>query len=432
MLIPPQSVIWSGIVGGANPLLQRNDSYLFSQVFPAILRRVWFRSAQTETSDVITFQNLIVGTTRTAVSSPDSVNWTVDPPLPMLGNALSILWISDIGKWIATGDSGAINYSNDGVSWFAAVSGTAQFLTEIAWSSPLSLAAVSGNAGTILTSPDGITWTPRTFGVANLIEGIAWGAGLFVAACTGGVIRTSPNGATWSPQVSGVATNLTEAYFGNGFFIVPGQAGTLLTSPDGITWTARTSGTANILRSASFGAGLYVVVGDGGTIRTSPDLITWSARTSGTILALNGIRFTPQNEFVVCGVGGTILTSPDGITWTPQVSGTAETLIDVDARRITTPSVGSIPSGINIIHESTLRPAASNFFSPAMFSPGVVVSQRANRGYAYPPPPLDQGLWLNWKINPGDVVRMVPEFIGLDAYSAVEFVIQILQGPGDF
>jgi hypothetical protein len=227
-------------------------------------------------SDALWVANLAlfvtVGSSSTAYTSPDAVNWTSRTP----GANVSALAASAALGIVAVGSAGAVTKSSDAITWAAQVSGTAQALRGVAVHGAQFITV--GDAGTILTSPTGVTWTLRTVGVPAV-------------------------------QLLDVASNGTIA-------VAVGATGTIITSPDGITWTARTSGVAVSLGDVVWNGSLFIVAGSSGTILTSPDGITWTLRpVSGFSSAFFGLDVT-DNYVLALGSSGELFASRDGITWT--------------------------------------------------------------------------------------------------------------------
>jgi hypothetical protein len=225
------------------------------------------------------------------------------------------------GLWVATGETGKLATSPDGITWTQRTSSFGgNVIQDVAYNNGLFVAV--GDSGKLATSPDGITWTQQTssFGTTNILS-VAYGNGLWVATGGTGKLATSPDGITWTQRTSSFGTtNIFGVAYGNGLWVATGDTGQLATSPDGITWTQRTSGTTQSLYYLTFGGGLFVVPGNNGTIVTSPDGVTWTTRTGNFgLTAVIQVAYG-NGLFVAVGLSGKLATSPDGITWTQRTS----------------------------------------------------------------------------------------------------------------
>lgn len=253
-------------------------------------------------SDVLWVENLglfvTVGSSSTAYTSPDAVNWTSRTP----GANVRALAASAALGIVAVGGAGAVTKSSDALTWAAQVSGTAQGLQGVGVHGSQFIAV--GDAGTVLTSPDGVTWTLRTAGVpvVNLLD-VASDGTIAVAVGASGTILTSPDGITWTARTSGVAVTLGDVVWNGSLFIVSGTSATILTSPDGITWTVRTvSGFAGAFFGLDVTDNYVLALGSGGELFASRDGITWTRVQHGITAGL-GCRAIAWNGAVAVAVG---------------------------------------------------------------------------------------------------------------------------------
>jgi hypothetical protein len=244
----------------------------------------------------------------------------------------SVLWVSDLGLFVAVGRTGTGNRvmtSPDGKTWTVRTSAADNQWYGIAWSPDLGLLAAvarNGSGDQVMTSPDGITWTIQTTPQDDQWLGIAWGAGRFVACSLEGTVMTSVDGVTWT-----LTTTPGGEYFDvawseeQGQFVAVGT-NTVITSPNGLSWTARTPADAtNLWKSVAYSPSLdlWVAVsqgtGVGNRVMTSPDGITWTSRTSPADNAWYDVIWVDELDlFISCAYSGTdrIMVSPDGVTWT--------------------------------------------------------------------------------------------------------------------
>lgn len=204
------------------------------------------------------------------------------------------------GKLIATGPSGQLSYSSDGVTWTKATTGVAVTLGQVAYGNGLYVVSRAG--GGVLTSPDLITWTARATGaVATVTDNIIFDGAAFVGTNKNVTVR-SLDGITWTSHAMAGFTGSSIAY-GNGVYVVSAfpsgtstsNANKYYTSTDGMTWTQRNAPATvgGFLQSVKFNAKrgeFMVVTTDLGTaanivqIGYSTDGITWAATNSTTDL----------------------------------------------------------------------------------------------------------------------------------------------------
>ena len=229
------------------------------------------------------------------------------------------------GKYVAIGDYGLIQTSNDGISWKVQADGTAQSdgLSAIIYENGKFV--IVGYAGQIMTSTDGSTWTDRISGTTNGLSSITFGGGQFIAVGGNGTIITSTDGVTWLKRVSGTVNSFTGISFSNGMFVAVGQSGIVKTSTTGINWTTRTlpiSGSG--LQSVTVGKnGNFVAVGDLSVVVSSTDGIIWKYHpVTGPTMMLTGIAYnTVQGQYVaVSAESNKVVVSLDGISWKQTAS----------------------------------------------------------------------------------------------------------------
>lgn len=208
------------------------------------------------------------------------------------------------------------------------------------------LYVATGTSGTLYSSTDGLAWNPINSGTASNLNGSSFFSN-YKAVGDGGVILTSSDAVVWTTQASGTTQNLyaiASNYFN--LHVAVGANGTILTSPDAVTWTAAVSPTTNHLYGITFstyGGGTWVAVGAGGTLLKSTDGMAWNLFTLNAGVNLNGVDLTgvafggaaasttAVDVFVVVGASGTLLTSADGVTWTQK----ALPVTSVDLKAVT-------------------------------------------------------------------------------------------------
>jgi hypothetical protein len=145
----------------------------------------------------------------------------------------------------------------------------------------------TGDSGLILSSPDGVTWTLQHSSLADQtsdsypLGGVAFGNGIFVAMnrLLGVYCLVSTNGADWTKTQAAPTSSFVEmdrVHFYNGLFIAGGivNNGAILTSTNGTNWTVIPSPVNNSINDAAYGAGVWVAVGDLATIINSTNGVT--------------------------------------------------------------------------------------------------------------------------------------------------------------
>jgi hypothetical protein len=296
-------------------------------------------------------------------------NWADNGQTYTFGPKVQARYVA-VGKDGTTITAKSINYSADGLNWYAA---TSPFNTDggvcngiayngTVWVAVGSNVPVTTPSVTVAYSYDGITWTNAsgtTFNGAGggIGYGVAWGKDKFVAvgrdreSTPQFTVIYSYDGINWSqqanPNIFGSGTGSTAfgvCYNGSRWVVVGGQtaAGTPPTaivgySADGISWqtgsglTPLTAGGA--FRSVAWNGTLFVMVGavaaatPGTTAAYSPDGITWTATStnvfgatngaSGFGVCWNGTRWVAVGRSASSGATTiTISTSINGLIWT--------------------------------------------------------------------------------------------------------------------
>ena len=187
----------------------------------------------------------------------------------------------------------------------------------------------TGQTGVVRISSDGITWSDPGAVLANDRRGIAFGNGRFVS-----VVSSAPqgdysanNGSSWTASAPapanlmvGLAYGTTSAGGGSDYLGVTSGTGHNYTA-DGGTWTQQlgTFGAGGTFRGVAFGGGLCVVVGDAGKVYFTTNHRTTGGWSGGASLAGSGqLEHATYggDTFVVVGAGGAAYSSTDGAVWT--------------------------------------------------------------------------------------------------------------------
>lgn len=271
------------------------------------------------------------------LSSPDGIGWTRQ--FSGTTNKLYAITVSNTGRYVAVGDSGAVVTSTDGVNWTPRPSGVTDYLRAVTVNSHGLFVAV-GSYGTIISSSDGLNWTKqRQTNSANTLFGVTVNAaGLFVAVGVNGKIVTSLDGNNWTEQFSPTRNTLNDVTVNKstGLFVAVGTTdlingnGFVFTSPNGVDWTLRPLATRELSSVAVNSEGLFVAGGSGGLIITSKDTIDWTPQISGTDEAIHSITVrgwgSPDQQFFASCSGGKVLSSRDAVSWTVQSTDTSDDL----------------------------------------------------------------------------------------------------------
>jgi hypothetical protein len=236
------------------------------------------------------------------------------------------------GRFVVSGDTGAILTSLDGAMWLQDVSGVNPINT--LWSATYGggLFLVAGDGGTILTSRDGTNWASQVSAASSNdvpLLATTFHNGLFVAGGIGGTILTSRNGTNWATQASAAGgLDVFGMTFGKGLFVAVGDMGLIMSSVDGTNWGAQVSGVmGDFLSGVAYGNGTFVVVGDSGILLLSPNGTNWSQESSpgfGTN-SINSVAFG-NGRFVAAVNDGSIWSSADGTNWIAEFPGGGESL----------------------------------------------------------------------------------------------------------
>lgn len=240
-------------------------------------------------------------------------------------------------RWIAVGQAGAIQRSDDGETWTQCTADASYTGTFLGVYADSSVCIAVGWSGEIQTSTDnGVTWTRRNSTGDDLYDVKRQGlASVFVAVGIAGTIRTSANlGATWTLRTpdAGYTGSFNALCVQNTRFIAVGSGGEIQVSDDGITWTHKTAGGAFNLTfwgvAAQVSGGLVAAkiiavgaaFGGHAMIQTSSDGgDTWVVQTPadayGGLFA--DVLWTGQIWLAISGDDdGVLQYSPNGTRWT--------------------------------------------------------------------------------------------------------------------
>jgi hypothetical protein len=268
------------------------------------------------------------------------------------------------GFYVATGASGTILTSVDGVNWEMESTPTAtqgEILMGVAANPEVIVAA--GTSGKILYSPNelvtlvstnaqgesitnvvslyGLDWREANPGLTTQnLQGVAERDGTFVVAGASGTILTSANGSTWVQRLSGTLNTLSAVAAHAGGFVAAGDRGTLLSSSDGVFWRTEYSGVTNWIYGVKFVNNRFIAVGEAGLILESADGKRWDVRNSGTSTWLNSVAYT-NGKYFVSGDEGVLLSSSDAVTWVAEPPITVRSLYSLATHESQVIAVGT-------------------------------------------------------------------------------------------
>lgn len=225
------------------------------------------------------------------------------------------------GRFVRVGTAGVIEYSSDGATWTAAISGTSTTLNVVAYGGGRFVAAGNGVA---VESADGITWTamavPPVTGTPTAVACDNSGVIVLIGSRT----ASAPAGGSWTATTSfpGVLSPVGVG-FHNGKFIVYGSSATAVAgSEDGVTWAVDTLPN-NIYVDLGLGyCGDRYVRSSAVTskVETSFDGVSWTSRPPYKFSYLKSFAY---GNGVIVGLGrysSQHLLVRNGGTWEPELT----------------------------------------------------------------------------------------------------------------
>ena len=260
------------------------------------------------------------------------VNWTVQKTTTESGLRIKF-FNSTLG--IASGASGAVYRTTDGVNWNKIQTNTTYGLNDILFTSQNDI-TIAGDNGTIIRSSDGgATWSSESIATWVSFNGIAQFNGTKVIAGENGFLAFN-SGSSWSVKQPGDSNSMNWITFSSTYpdsGIAVGQNGEfLLTTDAGKTWTK----VANTITGDSFYGAAYIgnkcwAAGDLGFIAYSGNGGTnWVQQTTNTTNTLLSISFVDQNNGWAAGDNGQIIyTQNGGVNWGTRNSGTTNSIFAI-------------------------------------------------------------------------------------------------------
>lgn len=267
--------------------------------------------------------HLASGSTGLILRSTDGISWTTSYPKELQQPYINtpIVYATALGEYYAGTYAGTFVQSTDGVTWEdptnQVVFGT--IVNGLAYANGTFV--ICGNNGYLARSTDALTWTTSNITTTTL-NAVAYGNGLFVVAGAGGFARYSTDAVTWATASGTGTTTFYDIKYGNSSFAAAvNSAGTILRSTDGITWTsvvAIPTWTSSTF-SVAYGNGTYVV-GSNSRVAMSTDTVTWTSVALGP--SSNYVGYAHSRFYSLQGTNLLMYSSTDGLTWT-TVSSTA-------------------------------------------------------------------------------------------------------------
>lgn len=205
-----------------------------------------------------------------AASDPGNWSeWTLVAPSPTSKDLLAITWAG--GQFVAVGRGGAVVSSPDGLNWALQPAATTSDLVSVAAASATSIVALtSAMPSQFLSSSDLKSWTAThagVFGRVAFLNGQYLALGEYASA-------TSADGVTWK---TGNAPAILRVAIFDGQRYVATSDGAVLTSADGLVWEplAIAAGTGAIARDPASGR---MVAAGGDVLEVAPEGGEWAYR----------------------------------------------------------------------------------------------------------------------------------------------------------
>jgi hypothetical protein len=279
-------------------------------------------------------------------TSTDSLAWTRHD-LGFREQLRAGLFFGD--RFVATGESGRVLWSDDLVAFKTLNLGTPNWLEGLAASSTRLVAV--GDHAALYVSDTGTNWTLQPLPAAQQawFRGAAWGGtapGLFVVVGENSTILTSADGLTWTKRAvsSGNGAHLNRVIWAGGGFVAVGDSGTVVFgNAAGTSWVRQqasgASGDLNAAAAASNAARLVVGDQEARLAVLLANSVVWisqnSASFSAPVPTANFLSAVWDGEYFLLGGRSGLLVygQPTGIpgivSWTPYTSPSRNWLFDL-------------------------------------------------------------------------------------------------------
>ena len=181
---------------------------------------------------------------------------------------------------------------------------------------------IGGAHGAMNVSEDGVSWSRITYPL-SFIKELLYVENRFIGVGNVSVYK-SDGGLIWEMINPGFSINLERNLEGilhnNGLYIIVGENGTIRTSEDTDNWIARDDlrGIGRLF-SVAYGNGKYIAVGESILISENAEKWEWLVLGLDNREQLRKIIFVDGVFYAVGGIRdekGTIIKSEDGLTWT--------------------------------------------------------------------------------------------------------------------
>jgi hypothetical protein len=298
-------------------LLDVKQALLF-QARTSISNQPWYKVCWSEFLGLFIAVSQQDGSGTQAATSPDGLVWTLRST-PGNINWNDVISFEDLGRVVAvgTGDTGAMMWSDDGITWTAADVDLGQWRGVSASPSLAELVAV-GSLGSnrVVFSSNAVAWDLGNAAVLNQWYSVAWSPtlNLFAAVSitgSGNQVMTSIDGENWTSRTSPAGTRMWfKIIWAGGQFVAVGASGSggsrVMTSPDGIIWTIRNAANVNgAWLGLAYGNNIYVAVANTSAgaekqMMKSGDAITWQ-EVNGPNQAWTSVAYNGVSRFVAVG-----------------------------------------------------------------------------------------------------------------------------------
>lgn len=249
----------------------------------------------------------------------DSYEW-YETELPPMKYWSGLCYTGDkfvaVGDNRASGESGSIFYSTDGIHWSQGTTSAELPLTTwgFAVGNGKIIGVGSGNPSTIIISTDGITWNV----ISNLsslqyMSKIVYGNGVFLMSGNSG-FTVSEDGENWT-QPQKPFSGLYALTYGKGLFVASFK-GFIAYSTDGLQWsTSSPPSSLSDPYALAYGNGTFVCA-NYNELLYSRDGIVWEKGDSDDAFTWQGCWYVKDRfiAFYPTGGGG-LAYSSDGIHW---------------------------------------------------------------------------------------------------------------------
>lgn len=273
--------------------------------------KTW-RETDIDAREVVWGNGAFVAATKTRiVSSANGFDWNARFEAVVSGIAFGN------GRFVATGPSGLVMTSADGIRWSRQKFHLRGELARVAFGMGRFVAVDDGEKPRLMASRDGVRWSVVLRFESRAEAMLLFGNGGFLLAFDGGAF-VSRDGLHWTGMDNGDMSAAERVFYvGERFvWLVANQemVQSLHTSRDLQSWTKEDTSLPLVSRMG-FVDGRFYASDDYGVVYGSTDLRRWETVNAVTTRNLSAV--TCGNGWLVAvGEGGTVLRSQDATTWT--------------------------------------------------------------------------------------------------------------------